>query len=201
MGCARLERSGDWILQGPGRHDSRRLAHLPPDWRCARATRRTGKLRHPRNRSPSGLMAKRSSDDLSLFDLPDEPDVAPPPQAPAASRGSGGGSGGNGSGRGMSGDGSSVALHEAAQARYLNYALSVITARALPDVRDGLKPVQRRILYTMWQQNLTADVKHRKCAKWSATSWGTTTRTVTWRSMTRSSGWRSRSRYAIRWST
>jgi DNA gyrase subunit A len=60
---------------------------------------------------------------------------------------------------------STVALHEAAQSRYLNYALSVITSRALPDVRDGLKPVQRRILYTMWQQNLTADVKHRKCAK------------------------------------
>jgi DNA gyrase subunit A len=58
-----------------------------------------------------------------------------------------------------------VPLHEAAQSRYLNYALSVITARALPDVRDGLKPVQRRILYTMWQQNLTADAKHRKCAK------------------------------------
>jgi len=67
------------------------------------------------------------------------------------------GGGGNGA--------SAVALHEAAQARYLNYALSVITSRALPDVRDGLKPVQRRILYTMWQQNLTADVKHRKCAK------------------------------------
>ncbi|HEY7057553.1 MAG TPA: DNA gyrase subunit A, partial [Vicinamibacterales bacterium] len=47
----------------------------------------------------------------------------------------------------------SVSLHEAAQTRYLNYALSVITSRALPDVRDGLKPVQRRILYTMWQQN------------------------------------------------
>ncbi|MGZ8868689.1 MAG: DNA gyrase/topoisomerase IV subunit A [Thermoanaerobaculia bacterium] len=58
-----------------------------------------------------------------------------------------------------------VSLHEAAQSRYLNYALSVITSRALPDVRDGLKPVQRRILFTMWQQNLTADVKHRKCAK------------------------------------
>ena len=58
-----------------------------------------------------------------------------------------------------------MALHEAAQSRYLNYALSVITSRALPDVRDGLKPVQRRILYTMWQQNLTADAKHRKCAK------------------------------------
>jgi DNA gyrase subunit A len=56
-------------------------------------------------------------------------------------------------------------LSELAQARYLNYALSVITARALPDVRDGLKPVQRRILYTMWQQNLTSDAKHRKCAK------------------------------------
>jgi len=55
-------------------------------------------------------------------------------------------------------------LHEAAQARYLNYALSVITSRALPDVRDGLKPVQRRILYSMWQKNLTADAKHRKCA-------------------------------------
>ena len=63
------------------------------------------------------------------------------------------------------GEPEAVALHEAAQARYLNYALSVITSRALPDVRDGLKPVQRRILYTMWQQNLTADAKHRKCAK------------------------------------
>ena len=58
-----------------------------------------------------------------------------------------------------------VPLHEAAQSRYLNYALSVITSRALPDVRDGLKPVQRRILFTMWQQNLTADARHRKCAK------------------------------------
>ncbi|MFC1641427.1 DNA topoisomerase (ATP-hydrolyzing) subunit A [Myxococcota bacterium] len=56
-------------------------------------------------------------------------------------------------------------LHELAQNRYLNYALSVITSRALPDVRDGLKPVQRRILYTMWDQRLTADAKHRKCAK------------------------------------
>jgi DNA gyrase subunit A len=70
-------------------------------------------------------------------------------------------------GDGPSGPGSTsnVALHEAAQSRYLNYALSVITSRALPDVRDGLKPVQRRILYTMWEQSLTADAKHRKCAK------------------------------------
>jgi DNA gyrase subunit A len=63
-----------------------------------------------------------------------------------------------------SGGAENVALHEAAQSRYLNYALSVITSRALPDVRDGLKPVQRRILFTMWQKNLTADAKHRKCA-------------------------------------
>ncbi|MEM9913894.1 MAG: DNA topoisomerase (ATP-hydrolyzing) [Planctomycetota bacterium] len=57
-----------------------------------------------------------------------------------------------------------IALHEAAQSRYLNYSLSVITSRALPDVRDGLKPVQRRILYTMWQQGLRADAKPRKSA-------------------------------------
>jgi DNA gyrase subunit A len=66
---------------------------------------------------------------------------------------------------GGGGEPDAVSLHEAAQTRYLNYALSVITSRALPDVRDGLKPVQRRILFTMWQQNLTADTKHRKCAK------------------------------------
>ena len=58
-----------------------------------------------------------------------------------------------------------VDLIDAAESRYLNYALSVITSRALPDVRDGLKPVQRRILYTMWEQRLTADAKPRKSAK------------------------------------
>jgi DNA gyrase subunit A len=79
----------------------------------------------------------------SLFDAPDSDTATPPPP------------GGNTEG---------VPLHEAAQSRYLNYALSVITSRALPDVRDGLKPVQRRILFSMWQKNLTADAKHRKCA-------------------------------------
>ena len=58
-----------------------------------------------------------------------------------------------------------VPLHDIAETRYLNYALSVITSRALPDVRDGLKPVQRRILYTMWRERLFPDAKHRKCAK------------------------------------
>ncbi|MBX3417732.1 MAG: DNA topoisomerase 4 subunit A [Pirellulaceae bacterium] len=58
-----------------------------------------------------------------------------------------------------------IPLRLAAQSRYLNYSLSVITSRALPDVRDGLKPVQRRILYTMDQQGLDFRAKHRKCAK------------------------------------
>ncbi len=79
---------------------------------------------------------------------------------------SGGASSGGGSGGSSGGNGQAVvALHEAAEQRYLNYALSVITSRALPDVRDGLKPVQRRILFTMWQARLTAEAKHRKCAK------------------------------------
>jgi DNA gyrase/topoisomerase IV subunit A len=102
-------------------------------------------------------MAKRPDQpsELSLWDLPltDEGPGAPPGGSGTGFRGGG------------AGDDGSVPLHEAAQARYLNYALSVITSRALPDVRDGLKPVQRRILFTMWQQNLTADAKHRKCAK------------------------------------
>ena len=58
-----------------------------------------------------------------------------------------------------------VPLHLTAQERYLNYAMSVITSRALPDVRDGLKPVQRRILYAMFTNlRLTHDAKHRKSA-------------------------------------
>src|SRR6187455_1549067 len=59
-----------------------------------------------------------------------------------------------------------VALAEATRTRYLNYALSVITSRALPDVRDGLKPVQRRILYAMLNdEHLRPDAKYRKSAK------------------------------------
>ncbi|GIW87093.1 MAG: DNA topoisomerase (ATP-hydrolyzing) [Isosphaeraceae bacterium] len=59
----------------------------------------------------------------------------------------------------------SVSLAEATRSRYLSYALSVITARALPDVRDGLKPVQRRILYGMWNDlNVGADGRYVKSA-------------------------------------
>jgi len=68
-----------------------------------------------------------------------------------------------GAGGGGQGD-TGIALHEAAQVRYLNYSLSVITSRALPDVRDGLKPVQRRILYTMFKERMLPDAKARKCA-------------------------------------
>ena len=47
---------------------------------------------------------------------------------------------------------------------YIDYAMSVILSRALPDVRDGLKPVHRRILYTMHQEGITSDKPYRKCA-------------------------------------
>jgi len=59
-----------------------------------------------------------------------------------------------------------IPLSEETRRRYLNYAMSVIMSRALPDARDGLKPVQRRILYVMYAElGLTADAKYRKCAK------------------------------------
>jgi DNA gyrase subunit A len=91
----------------------------------------------------------------------------------ANSGGNGAGKGGGRGGGSLGGSGESVPpggedhgnLHDIAQARYLNYALSVITSRALPDVRDGMKPVHRRIIYTMWQLGLRADAKHRKSAK------------------------------------
>jgi DNA gyrase subunit A len=59
-----------------------------------------------------------------------------------------------------------ASLSQETRRRYLTYAMSVITSRALPDVRDGLKPVQRRILYTMYHDlHLTFDGRPRKCAK------------------------------------
>src|SRR3989344_4088711 len=53
---------------------------------------------------------------------------------------------------------------EEMQESYLDYAMSVIVARALPDVRDGLKPVHRRILYAMWTVGLKPSAKFRKSA-------------------------------------
>ncbi|MBF5058656.1 DNA topoisomerase (ATP-hydrolyzing) subunit A [Candidatus Neptunochlamydia vexilliferae] len=56
-------------------------------------------------------------------------------------------------------------VEEEMKESYLRYSMSVIIARALPDVRDGLKPSQRRVLYAMRQLNLSPGAKHRKCAK------------------------------------
>ena len=58
-----------------------------------------------------------------------------------------------------------IALHQEMQRSYLEYAMSVIVGRALPDVRDGLKPVQRRILFAMYELGLTPDRPYRKCAR------------------------------------
>jgi DNA gyrase subunit A len=58
-----------------------------------------------------------------------------------------------------------IPIAEEMSRSYLNYAMSVLLARALPDVRDGLKPVQRRILYTMLEEGLTPDRPRTKCAK------------------------------------
>ena len=59
----------------------------------------------------------------------------------------------------------SISLHQEMQRSYLEYAMSVIVGRALPDVRDGLKPVQRRILFAMHELGLTPDRPYRKCAR------------------------------------
>ena len=58
-----------------------------------------------------------------------------------------------------------VDLKETMETSYIDYAMSVIAARALPDVRDGLKPVQRRVLYSMVELNNGPDKPHRKCAR------------------------------------
>src|SRR6202158_2995745 len=63
-------------------------------------------------------------------------------------------------------------VEEEVKESYLRYSMSVIISRALPDVRDGLKPSQRRILYAMRQLNLSPGGKHRKCAKISGDTSG-----------------------------
>ena len=57
-----------------------------------------------------------------------------------------------------------IDLEQEMRQSYLDYAMSVIVSRALPDVRDGLKPVQRRILYAMLQEGITAGSKTKKSA-------------------------------------
>jgi DNA gyrase subunit A len=79
-----------------------------------------------------------------LSDTPEDP-VAPPPGPPE--------------------DTQPVTLEEEMRRSYLDYAMSVIVARALPDVRDGLKPVHRRILFGMQDAGYTPDKAYRKCAR------------------------------------
>ena len=55
-------------------------------------------------------------------------------------------------------------INEEMRTAYIDYAMSVIVSRALPDVRDGLKPVHRRILYSMHEDGITSDKAYRKCA-------------------------------------
>jgi len=58
-----------------------------------------------------------------------------------------------------------IDLKKTMENSYIDYAMSVIASRALPDVRDGLKPVQRRVLFSMIELNNTPDKPHRKCAR------------------------------------
>ena len=57
-----------------------------------------------------------------------------------------------------------VDLRKIMEDSFLDYSMSVIVSRALPDVRDGLKPVHRRILYTMYENSLWPEKAYRKCA-------------------------------------
>jgi DNA gyrase subunit A len=58
-----------------------------------------------------------------------------------------------------------VPIEDEIKESYLNYAMSVIVSRALPDVRDGLKPVHRRILYAMNEMGLRSDKTFKKCGR------------------------------------
>ena len=60
---------------------------------------------------------------------------------------------------------SPIAIEEEMKRSYLDYAMSVIVSRAIPDVRDGLKPVHRRILYSMHENGFTRDKPFMKCAR------------------------------------
>ncbi|HVE50471.1 MAG TPA: DNA topoisomerase IV subunit A [Casimicrobiaceae bacterium] len=103
-------------------------------------------------------VAKRASaavDTLTgeLFDVDATAPPAPPPVPPNSNKG------------GPSDDDMSLPLAQFAERSYLEYAMSVVTGRALPDVADGQKPVQRRILYAMHELGLYAPTRHVKSAR------------------------------------
>ncbi len=82
-----------------------------------------------------------------------------------AARNSGDGTGSDALDEVVSGFIEPIEIQEEMERSFLEYSMSVIVSRALPDVRDGLKPVHRRILYSMFAQRLTPDRPHSKCAK------------------------------------
>src|SRR5215475_2343484 len=90
-----------------------------------------------------------------------------------------------------------INIEEEMRRSYLDYSMSVIIGRALPDVRDGLKPVHRRILFTMQQMGLYPNRATRNAPASSETSWESTTRTATSPCMTLSCAWRRTGRCAI----
>ncbi len=69
-----------------------------------------------------------------------------------------------------------VNIEDEMRRSYMDYAMSVIIGRALPDVRDGLKPAHRRVLYGMWMMGLGPTRPYRKCAKIVGKGHGGTTR-------------------------
>src|SRR3981081_330129 len=75
------------------------------------------------------------------------------------------GTGGDTTDGGGSGFIEPIEIQEEMERSFLEYSMSVIVSRALPDVRDGLKPVHRRILYSMYDQRLLPDRPHTKCDK------------------------------------
>ncbi len=112
------------------------------------------------------------ADDQNQLPLP--PDGVPPNEenaktSPAAAGGAGSGGDGGSNPPGSTGPGAlhmlSINIEEEMRRSYLDYSMSVIIGRALPDVRDGLKPVHRRILYAMQEMGLQANKKYTKCAK------------------------------------
>ena len=95
----------------------------------------------------------------------------------------------------------SVDIEAEMKKSYLDYAMSVIVARAIPDVRDGLKPVHRRILLAMNDLGLTSNRGYRKCAKIGGELPASTIRTARPSSIDAWCAWRSPSTCATRWWT
>ena len=90
-----------------------------------------------------------------------------------------------------------IDLKKTMETSYIDYAMSVIASRALPDVRDGLKPVQRRVLYSMIELNNGPDKPHRKCARIVGDTWVNTIRMVTVPFMEHLSTWHRNGRHVI----